>query len=104
MNWLNPAAFANPPAATALGQADLAPFGGEATQVRGPNYRRIDLSLFKDFPITGGQRFEFRVEVFNLTNTPNFSSPGFSPVRPVCSRRRASETLPTPRISVELRL
>jgi hypothetical protein len=78
MNWLNPAAFANPPAATTLGQSDLAPFGGEATQARGPNYRRIDLSLFKDFPLTGAQRFEFRVEIFNLTDTPNFSSPGFS--------------------------
>ncbi len=77
MNWLNPAAFANPPAATTVGQTDLAPFGGEPTQVRGPNYRRIDLSLFKEFPI-GTQRFEFRVEVFNLTDTPNFSSPGFS--------------------------
>ena len=78
LNWLNPAAFANPPAATTLGQTDVSPLGGAPSQVRGPNYQRVDLSVFKDFPITGGQRFEFRMEVFNLTNTPNFSSPGFS--------------------------
>jgi hypothetical protein len=78
MNWLNPAAFANPPAATVLGQTDLSPFGGSPTQARGPDYRRIDLSVFKEFPMTEGHRFEFRVEIFNLTNRPNFSSPGFS--------------------------
>jgi hypothetical protein len=78
LNWLNPAAFANPPAATTLGQTDLSPLGGDPTQARGPDYRRVDLSVFKDFPVTEGHRFEFRVEIFNLTNRPNFSSPGFS--------------------------
>ena len=78
MNWLNPAAFANPPAATTLGQTDLSPLGGDPTQVRGPDYRRLDLSVFKEFPLSQGQRFEFRIEIFNLMNRPNFSSPGFS--------------------------
>jgi hypothetical protein len=78
MNWLNPAAFANPPAATMLDQSDLSPLGGDPTQARGPDYRRVDLSVFKEFPASEGHRFEFRVEIFNLTNRPNFSSPGFS--------------------------
>ena len=78
MQWLNPAAFTNPPVATTLGQTDVSPLGGEGTQVRGPYYRRLDLSLFKDFSVAENQRFEFRIEVFNLTNTPNFSAPGFS--------------------------
>jgi hypothetical protein len=78
MNWLNPAAFANPPAATTLGQTDLSPLGGDPTQVRGPDYRRLDLSVFKEFPLSQGHRVEFRIEIFNLTNRPNFSSPGFS--------------------------
>lgn len=78
MHWLNPAAFANPPAATTLGQTDLAPLGGAPTQVRGPDYRKIDLSLFKEFALAESQRMEFRIEIFNLTNRANFSSPGFS--------------------------
>jgi hypothetical protein len=78
-HWLNPAAFANPSSVvTTIGQADLTPLGGGPTQVRGPAWRRLDLSLFKDFPVTERQRFEFRAEVFNLTNTPNFGIPGFS--------------------------
>ena len=76
--WLNPAAFANPPVATAIGQSDLTPLGGPATQVRGPDFRKVDLSIFKSFSLTGSQRVEFRAEIFNVTNTPNFGNPGFS--------------------------
>jgi hypothetical protein len=76
--WLNPAAFANPPVATAVGQTDLSPLGGDPTQVRGPDFKRLDLSIFKGFRGSGNQRFEARIEIFNLTNTHNFSVPGFS--------------------------
>ena len=76
--WLNPAAFTNPPVATTVGQTDLSPLGGDPTQVRGPDFKRLDLSVFKGFRGSGNQRFEFRVEIFNLTNTHNFSVPGFS--------------------------
>ena len=61
-----------------VGQTDLAPLGGDPTQVRGPDFKRLDLSIFKSFRGSGNQRFEFRVEIFNLTNTHNFSVPGFS--------------------------
>jgi hypothetical protein len=77
-HWLNPAAFTNPPVASAVGQTDLAPLGGAPTQVVGPPLRRLDFSLFKEFPIHENTHVEFRTEVFNLTNTPNFSLPGFS--------------------------
>ena len=76
--WLNPAAFTNPPVATAIGQTDFSPLGGPPTQVRGPAFRRMDFAIAKNFPIHAAQRFEFRAEVFNVTNTPNFSVPGFS--------------------------
>jgi hypothetical protein len=33
--------------------------------------------LFKNFRITERTHIEFRAEFFNLTNTPNFSPPGF---------------------------
>jgi hypothetical protein len=76
--WLNPSAFTNPPVATTIGQTDLSPLGGPPTQVRGPDFKRIDVSVFKGFRGVGRQRFEVRAEIFNLTNTQNFSVPGFS--------------------------
>jgi hypothetical protein len=74
--WLNPAAFHNPAAATAIGQTDLSPLGGAATQAMGPPFKRLDWTLFKEFPVRGRSRFEFRAEFFNLTNHPNFGAPG----------------------------
>jgi hypothetical protein len=76
--WMNPAAFRSPPVATTIGQTDYAPLGGAPTQLLGPGFHRMDLSIFKEFPISESKRLEFRAEFFNLTNTPQFSIPGFS--------------------------
>ena len=76
--WLNPNAFADPPAATTVGQADRTPLGGAATQFVGPGFHRLDFSLFKTFRTSETTSIEFRSEFFNLTNHPNFSAPGFS--------------------------
>lgn len=73
--YLNPAAFANPPAATST-SATLANLGGNPTQVSGPPYRRLNMSLFREIPAPAETHFEFRAEVFNLTNTPNYAQPG----------------------------
>ncbi|MBV9081124.1 MAG: TonB-dependent receptor, partial [Acidobacteriaceae bacterium] len=73
--WLNPAAFVNPPMATMVGQTDLLPLGGAPTQAAGPGFHRLDWSLFKEFPIRERSRVEFRAEFFNLTNHPNFAQP-----------------------------
>ena len=43
---------------------------------RAPGYRNIDAALAKRFSIGGERAFEFRVEAFNLTNTPSFGPPG----------------------------
>jgi hypothetical protein len=75
--WLNPAAFETPPVATTIGQSDYSPIGGSPTQFYGPGFHRLDFSVFKNFPITEKMHLEFRAEFFNLTNTPNFSPPGF---------------------------
>jgi hypothetical protein len=73
--WLNPAAFATPPAATSIGQTDYSPLGSAPGQYFGPPFHRLDFSVFKNFNITERVYVQFRSEFFNLTNTPNFSNP-----------------------------
>ena len=73
--YYNPAAFADPPVVTTIGQTDFAPLGGGPTQVFGPGFHRLDFSVFKTFPLTESKRLEFRAESFNLTNHPNFGQP-----------------------------
>jgi hypothetical protein len=43
--------------------------------LRGPAYFDIDMSLFKDFALTERYRLQFRAEVFNTENRPNFQNP-----------------------------
>lgn len=74
--WLNPAAFAQPPAATTIGQTDYSVLGGGAQQARGPSFVNLDSSLFKNFAFTETIRLQFRAEAFNTTNTPQFAQPG----------------------------
>jgi hypothetical protein len=74
--FYNPDAFQDPPVATAIGQTDFSPLGGTRSQVTGPPFRQIDLSLVKQVRLKADRRLEFRVEAFNLTNTPSFNLPG----------------------------
>ncbi|HKE23106.1 MAG TPA: TonB-dependent receptor [Bryobacteraceae bacterium] len=74
--WLNPAAFAQPPATTQVGQTNFAPLGGAANQLRGPSLKNLDASLLKRFRVTESNQVEFRAEAFNLSNSVDFSNPG----------------------------
>ena len=38
----------------------------------GPQFRHVDLSLFKNFPVTERLNVQFRAESYNISNTPNF--------------------------------
>lgn len=41
----------------------------------GPGTRQLDFSVFKNFPLTERIKTQFRTEVFNLNNTPQFGQP-----------------------------
>ena len=38
-----------------------------------PAGKRLDLSVFKSFPITESVKLQFRADIFNLTNTPGYA-------------------------------
>ncbi len=65
--WFDTSAFQDPAVGT---------FGslGNYSNI-GPPTNTVDLSLFKDFPITETAKVQFRVESFNLMNTPQFNRP-----------------------------
>lgn len=76
IQWLNAGAFAQPPAATQVGQGDYSPLGTSGIQqVRGPHYTNLDSAIFKNFHFTESAYLQFRADAFNLTNTPPFVQP-----------------------------
>jgi Carboxypeptidase regulatory-like domain len=65
---LNPAAFATPQPGT---------FGNVPRNfLSGPNFRQFDLVFDKRFKFSETTNLEFRTEVFNIFNHPNFDIPG----------------------------
>jgi hypothetical protein len=73
--WVNPAAFATPPTATAIGQTDYSPLGSIGQQARGPGFNNVDSSLFKNFEFTEAVRLQFRAEAFNTFNNVQLGQP-----------------------------
>ncbi len=43
--------------------------------LRGPGSSNMDLALFKNFALTEQLRGQFRLQAYNLTNTPHFANP-----------------------------
>ncbi len=69
-HWFDPSAFASVPSSQNR-------FGTSGRNIlRGPGYFNLDASIFRDFRITERVKFQFRMEVFGVTNTPHFSNPG----------------------------
>ena len=69
VDWLNPAAFANP---------QLYHFGDSSRtlpQVLGPPLINFDSLLAKNFRVAERWRAQFRWEMFNMTNTPKWGNP-----------------------------
>jgi hypothetical protein len=67
-NYINPAAFQLQPKWT-LGNA-------RNPEIQGPRSRDVDAGLDKTFSLMEGFKLQFRVEAFNLTNTPNWAFGG----------------------------
>ncbi len=65
--WFNTAAFTVAPQFT-VGDSSRNP-------VRGPAYRNVDLALIRRMSVNERVKVEFRVEAFNLTNTPPLNAP-----------------------------
>jgi carboxypeptidase family protein len=66
--WFNPNCFV---AATPGTKGNEHP-----NQFYGPGLNRLDFSVFKTFPVNERLNVQFRVEAFNLLNTPMFNTPG----------------------------
>jgi hypothetical protein len=67
-SYFDPAAFA-PVTDVRFGTAGR-------NSLRGPGLTNLDASLFRDFRLTERFKLQFRVEAFNVTNTPAFNNPG----------------------------
>jgi hypothetical protein len=62
--FFNTAAFAPQP---------LRSFGNtQRNSLFGPDFRHVDLSIFKVFPAKERVNMQFRAESFNISNTPNY--------------------------------
>jgi Carboxypeptidase regulatory-like domain/TonB dependent receptor len=76
--FYNPAAFVVPPLAP--GQQSAREFGTAGDgDLLGPHQVNFDFSAFKNFRITERQQVQFRAEMFNIFNHPQFSRPGNNP-------------------------
>jgi hypothetical protein len=72
--WFNPAAFTRPVATAA--QPDLYGNAGRNILI-GPDFRNVDLALYKAFHLAGRAALQVRIEAFNLLNRANYQVPVF---------------------------
>jgi hypothetical protein len=65
--WFDASAFVAAPNFT---------YGNSGQRILSPDIvRTIDFSIFKQFQVSENQRVQFRLEAFNLPNTPSFAAP-----------------------------
>ncbi len=70
--WFNTECF------VPLSLAETATRQGNAGRniIRGPDFQRVDLSLFKNIPLRGENALQLRIEAFNVFDRNNFAQPG----------------------------
>jgi hypothetical protein len=67
--YLNPAAFANPANAQGIGNLGR-------DRIFGPGFWNVDFSVSKNTKLWENGMLQFRAEIFNIVNHPNFALPG----------------------------
>jgi len=87
--WFNPDAFSLVSCQnTAI--PELCRYGNSGVGIlEGPGFKNVDYSMFKNFKVTERFKIQFRAELFNVFNTPQFARPngtlntggGFLPTR-----------------------
>ena len=89
LNWFgNPKAFQQPcqlgkngpileSPAGCIPLTGSAVLGAAPATTTGPGFHRLDFSLFKAVQLTDRFSMQFRTEVFNILNHPNFNAPNF---------------------------
>lgn len=65
--WLDTSAF-RPVTEERFGTAEL-------NSMRGPGFVNFDMSVFREVALGSTRTLQFRVEIFNVTNTPHFNNP-----------------------------
>jgi hypothetical protein len=65
--WFDTTAF-RPVTEVRFGTAGL-------NSMRGPGFANVDMSVFRQFGLGRSRTLQFRLEIFNLTNTPHFGTP-----------------------------
>ena len=70
----NPAGFTDPPADPSTGNSSRQGNLGRNT-LRGFGATQWDFAIHRDFPVHESFRMEFRAELFNVLNHPNFGAP-----------------------------
>jgi hypothetical protein len=77
--WFNTAAFTAPPSALFVFNNHLNPILSQGNAGRapivGPGIQNWDLGIYKNFPFKERYRVQFRAEMFNAFNHPNFGDP-----------------------------
>jgi hypothetical protein len=78
-NWpngnYNPAAFAIPAGFDGTWGASQNAGTTGRNALRGPGFFQLDMSGMKDFKLREGLKLQFRADVFNILNHPNFANP-----------------------------
>jgi len=82
----------------------LAPGTAGRNTLRGPGFGNMDLAVFKGFSFTETIKAQFRVQAYNLTNTPYFQNPNDDLSQGASNFGRITSTIPNTFRQIELGL